>query len=500
MHRFLLLPLGLAAVVTAAGCGGAHESKTGSPRAAHSQATELRLATFFGETGPLTQYADAVAHASGGTLRIREAANAHAGDPHAERKLIADVQAGRVPLAVVGARTWNTMGVRAFDPLIAPFLITSYGQQQRVLRAPVAGRMLASLDRLHLTGLALLPGPFRRMLGVHTTYLTAGDFRGTRVGIQDSRIAAETMRVLGATPVPVAPQGRVDQIDGYEQQLGAIASNGYASTSRAVTTNLALWTRPLVIFGNPDALARLTPAQRSALATAGTEIVPAASAALATEDRDAVARLCRAQFALKLAPPAGLRSIEQAVQPIYDALAADPTTRRAMAEIRALRGDDAEPQRASCAGGQITTRAETAFDGVYRRSSTAEQVAKQDHVPVADAVAENYGDFVLVIEGDRFAVTQHSDKACTWQYGRMSIAGDQMRWDYTDGGGLAPNNATNKPGEQFVLKPRLYRGTLTLDVVSPADLPTQIWQKTNTTASRSALDQRCHPPAEALPH
>jgi hypothetical protein len=307
------------------------------------------------------------------------------------------------------------------------------------------------------------------------------------------------MRALGATPVAVAPLGSVDQVDGYEQQLGSISGNGYADSSRAVTTNLAPWTRPLVIIGNPRALARLTAAQRSALADAGTRLLPAATAALTTEDRDATAQLCRARFALKVAPPAGLRSIQQAVQPVYRTLNADPGTRRAIAAIRALRTGDAPPKAPTCAGSQVAAGAKTAFDGVYRRSVTAQQLARHDHVPVTEAVPENYGDFVLVMDRGQFAMTQHNSKACTWQYGRMSVAGDRLQWDFTDGGGLAPTNAQNKPGEEFVLKPALYRGTLTLTPITPTDLSPMVWQRTNAQPSRSALDQRCHPPAAALP-
>src|SRR4051794_36023694 len=203
MHRTTLLPLSLAAVLAVAGCGSAHESKTGAARAAQGPVTDLRLDTTM-DPSALQPYADAVARASKFTLAIRVVGDAHLGDPAAERKLIADVRAGRVPLAVVGSRAFDSIGVRDFDALVAPFLITSYDQQQRVLQAPVAGRMLASLDRVHLTGLTILPGPFRRMLSVHTTYLNAGDFRGTRVGIFDSRVAAATMRALGATPVALA--------------------------------------------------------------------------------------------------------------------------------------------------------------------------------------------------------------------------------------------------------------------------------------------------------
>src|SRR5919198_1375342 len=136
MHKSTLLSLGVAVIIAAAGCGIAHESKTGVGSPAHRRATVLRLATSFGVTGPLQPYADAVARASHGSLEIQEVPHPHPGDPAEERDIIADVRAGRTPLAVVGARVGDTVGLPDFDALIAPFLITTYQQEERALPAP----------------------------------------------------------------------------------------------------------------------------------------------------------------------------------------------------------------------------------------------------------------------------------------------------------------------------------------------------------------------------
>jgi TRAP-type C4-dicarboxylate transport system substrate-binding protein len=139
------------------------------------------------------------------------------------------------------------------------------------------------------------------------------------------------------------------------------------------------------------------------------------------------------------------------------------------------------------------------LDGVYRQHVTAREEAKNDHVPLSQAVPENWGDFVLVIKNGHFAFTQENARACTWQYGALTVKRAQMDWRFTDGGGIAPTNAENKPGEFFVWRWSLYRGALTLNAIRPKDLSPEIWQRTSTTPSVHALSRRCPPPAKAFP-
>jgi hypothetical protein len=105
---------------------------------------------------------------------------------------------------------------------------------------------------------------------------------------------------------------------------------------------------------------------------------------------------------------------------------------------------------AGCGGGTGSSTSGLSapqLDGVYERTVSPAAVAKHDGVPVAQATAENYGAFTMVVRDGRFAFTQHNPNACTWQYGKLFVKGDRMDWFFTDGGGRAPNNAENKPDE-----------------------------------------------------
>ena len=78
-----------------------------------------------------------------------------------------------------------------------------------------------------------------------------------------------------------------------------------------------------------------------------------------------------------------------------------------------------------------------------------------------------------------------------------------MSWSFTDGGGIAPNEAENKPGEFFVFGFSAYRDTLTVTPVkgeiSPLNFRAKPWRRLSTTPSERFFSRRCPPPAAALP-
>jgi TRAP-type C4-dicarboxylate transport system substrate-binding protein len=486
----------LAGCLAAFGCGGAHrESRTGGALAAHT--TKLRAEIFVADPGLMQTYAGAVKRASGGTLTLTFNADPYR-DVGFERQIIADVRAGHAALGAVAARVWDTTGIDDFQALLAPFAITTYSLQQRVLESPIAREMLAGLSRHGLTGLALLPGDMRRLLGIDRPYVTAADFRGARIGMQDSRVAAATFRALGATPVALANETDPVGVGGYEQQLGSIASNGYFNGAHAVTTNLILWPRPIVLFANPHLLAALSPQQRHALVAAGRTVIPQLTRADEARDRDGAAQLCRAKLPLTTATLADLRQLAAATGTVEASLAADPVNRRFMRAIRALRSLQDRPLVPSCPHRETTPAGRaTPLDGVYRRTVTAKQDARAEHLPLSQAVPENYGNMVLVIDRGRFATTQINAKACTWAYGTAVLQADHLIEDVIDGGGIAPTRSQNKPGEHFVFRPTLYHDTLKLTSVGPGPT-TQTFQRTHEPPGFAALERRCRPPASAL--
>ena len=76
-----------------------------------------------------------------------------------EQATAALVKDGRVDLGWIGARAWDTLGVRSFQALQAPFLIDSYPLLHAVLRSPMASHMLAGLDQAGFARPGAVPRP-----------------------------------------------------------------------------------------------------------------------------------------------------------------------------------------------------------------------------------------------------------------------------------------------------------------------------------------------------
>src|SRR5919197_1384163 len=166
-----------------------------------------------GQPEQLNAFARAVERASGGTLRIQFAPNWRGGDFTQERDTIADVRAGRVDLAWVGARAWDWEGVRGFDALLAPFLVDSHALEQRVFERGIPQRMLPAVRKAAVVPIAVLPVPLRSALGVGHALLAPADFRGKTIGVQGV-VAAETLRALGARPRQYSAQPTLNGLDG----------------------------------------------------------------------------------------------------------------------------------------------------------------------------------------------------------------------------------------------------------------------------------------------
>ena len=62
------------------------------------------------------------------------------------------------------------------------------------------------------------------------------------------------------------------------------------------------------------------------------------------------------------------------------------------------------------------------------------------------------GAWTLVLDRGHFAVTQEDQQACTWAFGTFTVKGDRFEWLVANGGGIAPDGATDKPGEFWTFR------------------------------------------------
>jgi TRAP-type C4-dicarboxylate transport system substrate-binding protein len=491
---------GLALVI--GGCGG-DTDKAGGTGA--SEPAVLRFANNSDSVPPqIDSFGREVARLSEGTLRIEFVESWREGEPAQEAGTIEDVQAGDVDMAWVGARAFESVGVTSFQALVAPFLIDSHDLQAEVFAEGVPERMLESVETIGLDGIGVLPGPMRKMMGMTHPFATPSDFEGEVVGTSGGLLAEKVFEAFGATPKLVPAETSLDGLDALDYQLGAIHGNGFYETASHVTANLNLWPRPLVIFMNADRYDTLAPEQRDILRTAaGAAVEPALDAARA-EDDEAGPNLCLTGMRVVESSAADIAAFEDAVGSVYADLDRNAETSGFLDSIRALKDEiGAPPDSFACSTEQAqpAAQAQTPIDGVYEVTTTVDDLVAAG-VPRGDLLDENYGAWTYVFDRGRLAFTQENGQACTWAYGTYTVDGDQVAWSIVDGGGMAPNDASNKPGESFVFGWSLFRDALTLTSVPGEESP-EIYlakplQLTGFGPSADVLSTRCPPPAEAL--
>jgi hypothetical protein len=209
--------------------------------------------------------------------------------------------------------------------------------------------------------------------------------------------------------------------------------------------------------------------------------------------------LCRRGLRFLTASPADLAALRRAIQPVYGQLEQDRQTQRYIHQIEAMRtGIPAEPAPV-CAHTPRLAGTAGPLDGVWQFTSTPADL-RAAGAGQADIVPENYGTYTFVIDRGRFAFTQEAGPSCTWGYGAFTVKGDRFDLQFTDGGGIAPDNAADKPGEFFTVRWSLYHGVMTLYQVDfPPNFLAKPWNRISATRSRHFLNSRCPPPAGALP-
>lgn len=497
LGRVLAIVLALALL---AGCAGAGANKAGGqgPR----KTVVLTLANFFPDAQEVGGFAANVARLSHESLRIDVESRWSLGQVAFEDGLVRDVRGGKADLGVAGSRAWDSIGVRSFGALQAPLLIDSYALQGAVLNSGLTSRMLQGLGALGLTGLGMLPGPLRYPVGITRPLLGPSDYAGQTIGVQQSLVASSTFRVLGAKPAWIAVQGPVGGFGGVEQGLENVQGDRLGRPV-AITANVVLWPRPLVVFANGRVYAGLTAAQRRILREAAADDLRAETRVDAVQERQSAADLCRGRLVRFVeATPADLAALRRAVEPVYTELEASPQTRQQIAVIEAMRSALGPQHPLTCGQAAELSAPAGPLDGAYRFAMTYGMLQAAGADPGELTNPGNVGAFTFVFDRGRFAETVENPQTCIWGDGTVKVAGSEISLLYSEGGGTPPGGA-NSPGEQFTLEWSVYRDSLTMrrvpGAVSPTPFVAAPWLRVSTTPSAGYLNKRCPPPANALP-
>ena len=494
----LLLAVALTSLAAVAGCSVGGTERVGGEHA--PDAHELTMLSIFEEAG---QYTDEVSRLSKGELQIRLVPVEPEGVDY-EAAVLRRMQAGEADLAVMGTRAWDDFGAPGLAALGAPFLVDSYPLQERIFTSDLVETILEELRPAGFEGIGILPGPLRRPFGLAGALAAPHDFQGLAIGTQQSDVAVATLQALGASPrrLPsdvAAPSG-LSGLDGFEFQVSGIENGRLDVPGSHLMTNVNLWPRSLVVLAGAAAYDGLTDEDQQILRTAARNVVHVKAAAEGVLEEESAANLCRkANTSFDEATPQQVLALRRAVEPVYADLERDPAVRTVIKGIEQLKEELAEPPTevpACTPAPEAPSAVEvTDLDGVWTMDTDRSAA-------VPEYFDENWGHWVFVFDRGRFAITQENETSCTWGYGRYAVNGTRMSWSFLDGGGIAPNDATNRPGEYFVFDFSSYRDTLTLTPVegeiSPVNFRDQPWRRLAETPSSEHLSTRCPPPSAAL--
>lgn len=397
-----------AAAIPLAACGGSGNDKAGGTDKGKPRVLTLANPNGGAPPGPLSSWAEEVSRLSGGTLTIEFQEAWRFGEPLYEAGTLEDVKAGKVDMAWVGARVFDTVGVKSFQALVAPLLIDNYDLEEKVFEDGIPEGMLAGVGELDLVGIGVLPGPMRKVLGVSKPFVRPADFAGEVVGLQDSAVADASLRALGATPRPVPTSAELEGLDAYEQQLSSIQANSYDASAEYLTANLNLWPRPYVIVMGEEAFQSLAPEQQSALRDAVAAATPEALAASRAEDEEAAPILCRRGMTFAVASESDLSELRAAFEPVYAELAADPETKSHIDAITGLKTEIAASAEAPACASDSDARASTSVaaipDGTYQTTVT-EADWREHGLPVSTV-----GVFRMVFEDGELSIMDAGDE------------------------------------------------------------------------------------------
>ena len=382
---------GATAIVLLAGCGSAGVAdKVGGDTVVLRLATIDRVNDNGQSYGPQA-FVDALDEVSRGRIRVEIVENFGNNATDAESQEVEAIAAGDIDGGWPSVRAFADAGIDGLQAIEAPLTITNYDTERALVSGPVADDVLAQLEGTGVVGLGLTVGPLRRPFAVDAPLLEPADWRGVRFRVFNSPTQAETVEALGATPVNVGLKWPAEfgagTLDGIEFDIAQYAANGLTTEAGNVAANVVLWPKVFVLSINQEQFDALSEQHQEWVRDAAAQAVQASVDA--SYDEDTLARkLCDQGTRFVDASPEQLAALREAVAPVIQQLASDPTTGPLLSAVQALSAQHPEPDvpdvpercrqpftNESAASSTVPYEESTLPDGVYRVAIRVEDVA-----------------------------------------------------------------------------------------------------------------------------
>ncbi len=377
----------------------------------------------------MAEFADQVESRSDGALRIElrhRAAGVGVDDwDQAVARLVVD---GDLDLGMVPARAWDTEGVTSLRALTTPLLVTTDEHMDAVaLDDELSRDLLAGLDEVGITGLALMPEGIRHLMTVEggpglVDRLAAG-------GMVRSPLSETTwsfFEALGARPTDAELTG---EMVAAESQVALAGTLGSAST---LVGNLPLFAKVNSLVVNTEAFGELTEEQQDWLNEAARATRDWAVDTRA-DDHELATAFCEGDGTIVHASGADSFVVTDAATQVTDGLRADAGTSELIDRIAALDGTASVTPLARCSPSAAAITPSTLTpdpgrlpDGVYRVEFTDDYLASQG--VTLENIGYAHGVWTVKLRDGRWQVDQVASDLTESFEGTYQVRGDDLYW------------------------------------------------------------------------
>jgi len=256
-------------LVLMGGCGSIDRGPAGDKVGNKRDPVTLTLGTSEVEGSPgaaaLQLFAQKVDEATDGRVNIEPQFGVVPDVQAWEQKVIQRAVNGDFDLVLVRSGAWNSFGVTSVDALQLPGMIDTEQQADRVVTDDqLVGRLLAGLDVIGMTGLALYPEPPRYLVSLDGTRgFGLADLRERIIRAPLSETLFDVFHAVGMTPVDLSykdfttqvSEGNITMTDNPLSRI--VGTSSVAGGPAVVADNLTLYTKFLVLAGRSDSLSAL---------------------------------------------------------------------------------------------------------------------------------------------------------------------------------------------------------------------------------------------------
>lgn len=293
----------------------------GAPAQAQAVKT-AKLGHSFADSHPraaaMKRFAEEVAKASNGSLKIDVFGNATLGS---EEKMLIAVQSGTVDF-YMGALSPIATRKKELQIFDFPFLFASDKEAAAVLDGPAGTRLLTDLADMNMHGLVWSGGAFRNFSNSKRPVGSLADMKGLKVRVMQSPMALASFNAMGMNAVPMAftevyTALETKALDGYEHPFVDMYANKMFEVQKHLTVTNHVYT-PVALVASTRFWSSLSQQQQAAVQAAAETT---RSFQREVELRDAADVLKELQAKGMVAtemPPAELDAIRKAIQPVIE--------------------------------------------------------------------------------------------------------------------------------------------------------------------------------------